>query len=373
MSPKKEDPTISIIGVRGLGVIYSGFETFVYKLTEKVRRDTRFKIYARKAYQKQNYSKMNVKVIPIYTVQGKHLETFFYSMVSNIHSYFSKANAVLYLGVVNGSFFIPIHKLLGRKVIVNVDGIDWQRSRWSNLGKFYIKACEKLCVLFADYLICDSKTVMKYYKNKYHTDKTIYIPYGSEVKIRKPGETLKRFSLLPRKYFLFVGRLVPENSVEDLILAFKGVKTLDYKCVVVGDSTYEDKYKKYLIDLIKNDKRFVFTGFLTGRDYEEICSNAFAYIETKSVGGTHPSLLEAMGFGNCIVAKNIGFHKEVIQNAGLYYSNTNRVKDLRKKLEYLLSNPQKVRELRKSALKQSNNFLWERVVNQYQELFSSLK
>lgn len=363
------DMKVGIIGVRGYKVVYSGFETFVTQLVKRLRsNEVQFLLYVRSTYHK-TLSPKNSKFVSVPTPNGKHLGTFVYSMFSNLHSYFSQMDVVLYLGVVNASIFILLQKLADRKVIVNVDGIDWQRSRWSNLGKFYIKACEKLCVLFADYLICDSKTVMQYYKNKYHTDKIVYIPYGSEVRIRKPGKALKRFDLLPRKYFLFVGRLVPENSIEDLVMAFKNAKTDNYKCVIVGDSTYEDKYKRYLLNLMNNDERFVLTGFLKGKDYEEICSNAYVYVETKNVGGTHPSLLEAMGFGNCVVAKDVPFHKEVLKGAGIYYARQNSITNLKEKLEFLLDNPTEVIKYRDRARVRAKDFSWTKVIAEYESLF----
>lgn len=358
--------TIGIIGIRGYNVIYSGFETFVKWLVEKSnKRKFYYYLFCRSSYQFSCFPDKNYSLIPISTIENKYLETPFYSLLSNITTLFKKIDAVLYLGLVN-TLFIFIQKLLGRKIIVNVDGLDWQRKRWNVWGKIYLKICEQLSVLLADVIVADSKTIYYYFKKKYYPKKLVYIPYGTEVKIRKPGKTLKNFCLKAKKYIHFVGRLTPENCIEDLILAFRKIKT-HYKCVIIGDSVYEDRYKKYLLDLAKEDQRIIFTGFLYGKNYEEVCSNSALYIETKEVGGTHPSLLEAVAFGNPIIAKNIGFHKEVLEEYALYYTRSD---ELAKKIKNFLNH--KTILIKKSILlreKVRQRYSWKVVIKQYEELF----
>lgn len=360
---------ISIIGIRGYNVIYSGFETFIKHLVEKSDKDKfYYYLFCRKPYQKKIYFGENFSLVLVPTVTDKYLETPLYSFLSNLLSILKKIDIVLYLGLSNTPFVL-LQKLLGRKVIVNTDGLDWKRKRWNTLGKTYLKICEKLTVLFANTIICDSKTVYKYFKNKYKIKNLVYIPYGAEVTIRKPGGTLKKFALTPKKYLHFVGRLTPENCVEDLILAFKEIKT-DFKCVIVGDSVFEDKYKNYLLKLASDDKRIIFTGFLKGKTYEEICSNSYLYIETKSVGGTHPSLLEAMAFGNCIIAKNAQEHVETLESVGLYYEKKRGSNDLEKIIKYVLGN-KKVGDLFRKLVEKrvKKYFRWEAIVKQYEEIF----
>ena len=161
-----------------------------------------------------------------------------------------------------------------------------------------------------------------------------------------------------------------ENNIcsDNIIKAFRKIGT-NYKCVIVGNSVYEDRYKNYLIHLAGNDKRIIFTGFLSGQDYEEICSSSALYIETKEVGGTHPSLLEAAAFGNPVIAKNINFHREVLGENAWYYADVN---DLAKKINSFLHNKTPLTKrgfLLKEAVKK--NYLWKKVIRQYEELFSN--
>ena len=205
-------------------------------------------------------------------------------------------------------------------------------------------------------------------QKNYPFKKIVFIPYGAEIKLRKPGRVLRKFGLKPKKYIHFVGRLTPENCVEDLILAFKKIKT-DYKCVIVGDSVYEDSYKKYLVNLAKNDKRIVFTGFLHDKDYKEVCSNSYLYVETKEVGGIHPSILEAMAFGNCILAKNIEENINIIGKRGLYYVKNN-IETLINKIKYALRHRTTINQLGlKLKLEVQQKYRWELIVKHYENTF----
>jgi len=363
---------IAIFGLRGYGAIYSGYETFIqYLVSISNKRNYFYYLFCRSRYKKysQSIDQNNIELIHIPTFKGKHAETMSYNFVSTLKSIDKKIDIALYLGTAN-VIFIYIQKLLGRKTIVNTAGIDWQKKRWSIWGRLYLKMCERLTVIFADTIICDSKTVFKYYKNRYHLKNLVYIPYGAQVTVRKPGKVLKKFDLQPYKYIYAVGRISPENCFEDVIQSFYTVRT-DFKCVIVGDSIYEDEYKKYLLKLSKKDKRIIFTGFLRKEQYEEICSHAYAYIEPKSIGGTHPSLLEAMAFGKPIIAKDIQEHKEVLKKTGHYYK-THKIKSLKEKIELVLSHPndsQKYGQLGQIRVNQA--YSWQKIISQYENTFNS--
>lgn len=362
---------IVIIGIRGYSVIYSGFETFVNKLVNKSNKKIfSYLLFVRSSYKfNDKIPPKNVSLLKVPTIKGKYLDPFFYTLISNLLSIKQNVDIVLYLGLPS-TLGIIVQKILKRKIIVNVDGLDWRRKRWNFFGKTYLKFCELLTVIFSDVIITDSKEIFSYYRNKYKLKNTLFIPYGAKVIVRKPGKTLAEFGLTVKRYIHTVGRFTPENSIEDLILAFKKIKT-SFNCVIIGDSVYEDKYKKQLLDLAKNDQRIIFTGFLKGRDYEEICSNSYLYIETKTQGGIHPSLLEAMAFGNCVVANKIHSHIEVLKNNGLYYNNKNELTSIIRMIlkRRLLKN--KIGESNKDNIKA--NYKWQKVIRQYENLFLNIK
>ena len=194
--------------------------------------------------------------------------------------------------------------------------------------------------------------------------------------VRKPGRILEKFKLKPYRYIHFVGRLTPENCVEDLILAFKSTHT-NYKCVIIGDSVYEDRYKKYLKEIAQTDDRIIFTGFLKGTSYEEICSNSGLYVETKSAGGTHPSLLEAIAFGNFVIAKDKGEIQEVLKANFWLYSNQSGYKSLRSYLKKYFKQKvincsihKRIRTINHKHI--IANYKWQNIMDDYENLFLHL-
>ena len=214
---------IAIIGIRGYKVVYSGYETFVEELVNRSNKNNfYYYLYSRSKYQKNQYlsSRNNYQILTVPTIHGKYLETIFYGFFSTINSYFKNIDTILYLGTAN-SIYLLFQKVLNRKTIVNAARIDWKKKRWSILGRWYLLLCEKLTVWFADIIVCDSKSVLNYYKKKYNCKNLIFIPYGADVKSRKPGKILKKFNLERDKYIYIVGRFSPENCIEDIINAFK--------------------------------------------------------------------------------------------------------------------------------------------------------
>lgn len=360
---------IAVIGLRGHGVIYSGYETFIRHLVAKSSKKNFFYyLYCRSKYQRKinKKNKKNYRLIMLPTISGKYLETFFYVIFSTYDSLSREIDTVLYLGTAY-TYLIFIHKLLGRKVVANTAGVDWNKKRWSLMGKIYLKICEQMTVWFANLLICDSRSMVNYYRGKYRLNNLIYVPYGAEVKSLKPGKMLKRFDLRPMKYMYAVGRFSPENCLEDLIMAFRKFKT-DFKCVIVGDSFYEEKYKKYLMNLAKNDKRIIFTGILQGKEYDEICSNSLAYVETKSIGGTHPALLEAMAFGKCVIVKDTKENQEVIGDSGYLYNNFSSLR-LEDQLKYVISHPKNARRIGNIGKKRVHAlYNWKDVISRYEAI-----
>ena len=194
---------------------------------------------------------------------------------------------------------------------------DWKRKKWNALAKKYIRLAEYLATKLPNAVVTDSKVIQEYYREKYQAE-TNFIAYGADVTPLPPGKYLQQFRLEPRRYFLYVGRLVPENCAHHLVQAMKGLNT-DMKCVIIGDAPYAEKYIAELKASAASADQVIFTGYLFGEGYRELSSQAFAFIETSEVGGTHPALLEAMAFGNCVIVNDTPENLETIGEAGLRY------------------------------------------------------
>jgi glycosyltransferase involved in cell wall biosynthesis len=359
---------LALLGTRGIPASYSGFETCVEQLGQRlVARGHKVTVYCRShhiTYPDKFYKGMRLVKLP--TIKNKYLDTIVHSLFSSLHALFVRYDAAIYF-IAGNSPVTWIPRLVGTKTILNVDGLDWKREKWPPLAKRYIQFAEYLATKLPTMHITDSRIVQEYYKDRFHSEPP-YIPYGSEVEIIPPAETLDKFTLLPGKYILYVGRLVPENYADHLIKAYKQLDT-DLKCVIVGDAAYADNYIAALKDMAQGDSRIVFTGYVFGKGYQELGSNAYIFVESSGVGGTHPALVEAMAFGNCVIAHNTDENLETIGDAGLAYDGKIGADDLARVLRGLLEQPDLVKHYRLIARQRAQNvYSWETVTDGYERL-----
>lgn len=359
-----------MLGTRGIPAAYSGFETCVEELGRRlVERGHEVTVYCRAhhiQYREPTYKGMRLIVLP--TIQNKYLDTIVHTFLSSLHALFQPYDIVL-MFIAGNSLVSFIPRLTGKKVVLNVDGLDWKRQKWPFLAKKYIQLAEFLATKLPNTMVTDSQVIQEYYRQKYGHDSP-YIPYGSEVQRVPPGQYLERFGLYPRRYFLFVGRMVPENCAHHLVEAFSGLET-DFKCVIVGDAPYAEDYIRGL--KATSNPNIIFTGYLFGEGYRELSSWPYAFIETSGVGGTHPALLEAMAFGNCVLVYNTPENLETINEAGLSYEGAVGGESLRQVLSRLLAEPGLVEEYRAKALARvSVHYTWEAVTTAYENLFFRL-
>ena len=362
---------IALLGTRGIPASYSGFETCVEQLGQRlVERGHEVTVYCRShhiTYPGSEYKGMHLMKLP--TIANKYLDTIVHSFLSSVHALFQRYDIALYF-IAGNSPVTWIPRLVGAKTILNVDGLDWRREKWPALAKKYIQFAEYLATILPTEYLTDSRHVQKYYKERF-IDEPAYIPYGSDVDILPPGDTLAQYDLEPRKYILFVGRLVPENCVHHLVEAFRGIDT-DLKCVVVGDAPYAEEYKASLKKLAGDDERIIFAGYIFGKGYQELGSNAYIFVESSGVGGTHPALVEAMAFGNCVVVNNTPENLETIgtDNAGLAYDGQVGASSLKAVLERLIDNPNTVASYCKKSYNYAKvHYSWDSVTDEYERLF----
>jgi glycosyltransferase involved in cell wall biosynthesis len=363
---------IALLGTRGVPASYSGFETCVEQLGQRLaQRGHQVTVYCRShhiTYPGDHYKGMRLVKLP--TIANKYLDTIVHSFISSLHALPRRYDVALYF-IAGNSPVTWIPRLVGVQTILNVDGLDWKREKWPTLAKKYIQLAEYLATKLPTLYLTDSRVVQAYYRERFGSTPP-YIPYGSEVEIVPPGETLARFGLEPRRYVLFVGRLVPENCAHHLVQAFQGLDT-DLKCVIVGDAAYAQEYIASLKASVQDDPRVVFTGYVFGQGYHELGSNANIFVETSGVGGTHPALIEAMAFGNCVVTYNTPENLETIGDAGLAYDGQVGADSLRQVLQRLLSAPELVAAYRQRARQRAQTcYTWEAVTDAYERLFYQL-
>lgn len=363
---------IAFMGIRGVPASYSGFETFVEQLGPRLAaRGYSVSVYNRSTHvpvREKTYKDMDLVYLP--TIPTKHLDTIVHTFLSVLHAAFRRFDIVYICGVGSAMLsFIP--RLYGSKVVENVDGADWERKKWGGFASWFLHMSERMATVCPTAVIADSIAVQAYYK-KFYGKETHMIPYGALIFDPEGVEFLEKFHLKKGQYVLFVGRLVPENNAHVLIEAFRGLST-DLSLVIVGENPYDRDYVESLRKMAHGDPRIVFTGFVFGRGYHQISSNAFLFVLPAEVGGTHPVLLEAMAFGNCVLVNDTEANCEVVGDAGLTYKGAKGPAELREKLSWLFSHPEDVKMYgAKARHRIREKYSWETVTEDYDRFFHSL-
>lgn len=349
---------IFIIGAKSIGQ-YGGYETFVDRLICEHEKEKTFKYHIACKANGDGYmdeSKLeNVKPL-IKDEDGNVLEfeyknahvfkiscpsigpavALYYDRAALLYSiaYCKKYNIehpIFYILTCRIGLFINglVKKveLIGGRYYLNPDGHEWRRSKWNPLIRCYWKWSEKKMVNKADLVICDSKTIEKYINKAYSHPNTTYISYGADVEKNEVSEDdfmfinwMQEKGININQYYLIVGRFVPENNYEVMIREFmKSNTSRDLVIVTNVNKKYQNELEKKL--QWKKDKRIKFVGTVYDRELlKKIRVNAYAYIHGHEVGGTNPSLLEALGSTQINMLLNVGFNYEVGKDAALYWT-----------------------------------------------------
>lgn len=361
---------IAMIGIKAIPARFGGFETAVDEISRGLVTLGHQVIVYNRAGMSEGSGRWyeGVELITLPTLKSKNLSTICHAFLATLDVIFRRVDVVHYF-TTGATLFAPLPRLAAKKIVCSVDGTDWQRAKWGRFARWYLRLSERLAVLFCHALISDSKDVMAYFQKSYDAASSCIV-YGTQEYRSKNTDILAQFGLEIDNYVLFVGRLVPENNVHHLIRAFETTKT-DKKLVIVGDDPWERDYVRGL--KATHDKRIIFTGGVYGDGYAQLQQNAYLFVLPDEVGGTHPALVEAMGFGNCVLVNDTPSNLEVIANSGFSYRGSDGAEDLRCQLQMLLDNPVLVTERRRRALNRArDHYRWDDVVRQHADLYQQL-
>lgn len=355
---------IAMFGQKAVPSRMGGVEVVVSNLaTRMVEKGHEVALYNRKIKGKKSlkwYKGIDIYTVP--TVNRKGLSaisaSFFAAMLVSLKKY-----DIIHIHAEGPAFFSWIPKLFKKKVVVTIHGLDWKRAKWKNgLGSKFIKIGEKNAAKYADAIIVLSKENQNYFKKRYKRD-TVLIPNGViKPKILKPELIRDKWNLTKNSYILFLGRIVPEKGIKNLILAYKQIKS-NKKLVIAGGSSDTEDFYDNLKLIAKDDPRIIFTGAVKGQVLKELYSNAYLYTLPSDLEGMPLSLLEAMSYGNAVLTSDIPECTDVIENNGIIFRHGN-VRDLENKLEFALHNTHLIFHLKKiSSNYILNKYNWNDIVD----------
>lgn len=311
----------------------------------------------------------NVNLKTVFTIEKKGLAAVTSSFFASLCCAFGKYDTV-HIHAEGPAAFCWIPKLFGKKIVVTVHGLDWQREKWKGgFGAKYIRLGEKMAVKHADEIIVLSKSVQEYFRNTYNRE-TKFIPNGvNRPKSQEADLIKKEYSLKKDDYILYLGRIVPEKGEHYLVEAFKKIHT-DKKLVIAGGASDTDEYMEKLKKSAAEDDRILFTGFVQGRLLEELYSNAYVYCLPSDLEGMPLSLLEAMSYGCCCLTSDIAECKEVVEDKAVLFKKGN-VQDLKDKLQFLCDHEHNVENYKINAADfVCKKYNWDKVVEQTEKLYA---
>lgn len=382
---------VFIVGSKGIPGNYGGYETFVDKLTEYHQNNPSLKYHVAckakdtKTFEYHNADCFDVKVPDIGPAQAIYYDVAALNYCVKYIKQHNIQHPIVYIlacriGPFAAHFQRVIHKL-GGKLYINPDGHEWMRAKWSAPVRKYWKISEQLMTKHCDLLICDSKNIEKYIHDEYgkYNPKTTFIAYGAETrksKLANDDQKLiswyKEKGLSPKSYYLVVGRFVPENNYETMIREFmKSRSKRDFALITnVSDKFLEELKEKTHFD---QDPRIKFVGTVYDKELlMKIRENAYGYFHGHEVGGTNPSLLEALGSTDLNLLLDVGFNREVAEDAALYWNKQpGNLASLIDRADNM--NAGEITELgEKSSQRVVEAYSWQHIADEYKQLFKKL-
>jgi len=359
---------IAIIGTRGVPNHYGGFEQFAeYLSLGLVKRGHEVSVYNSHKHPHQEKTWNGVQIIHCYDPEDKvgTAGQFIYDFNCILDSRGRKFDIILQLGYTSSSIW---GWLLPRRISIvttNVDGLEWKRTKFSPKVKKFLKYAEKLGIKYSNYLISDSIGIQDYLKTTYSKD-SLYIPYGANL-FRDPNQNIiTQYDVTPFTYNMLVARLEPENSIEMIL---DGVVTAGKpnKFLVIGK--HDTKFGNYLKDKYKDFNNICFVGGIYDINVlNNLRHFSNLYFHGHTVGGTNPSLLEAMASQSLIAANQNIFNESILGEDAFYFRSQDDVASLLQKVK----KEDNLSLLRRNELKIGDTFSWDNIINQYENHFSEI-
>ncbi|MBL7473736.1 DUF1972 domain-containing protein [Robertkochia sediminum] len=317
---------IAIIGIQGIPAKYGGFETLTEHLTRNLSDRFSLRVFCSSVDYQEQLDVYNNAALSYIPLKANGIQSIPYDIIAFLRS-FRTADTLLVLGV-SGCIVLPLVKMIsGKRIVTNIDGLEWKRAKWGNLARKFLKFSERLAVKYSDVVIADNKVIQDHVWEQYGKKSALIAYGGDHVKRQEVNAmALKEYPFLQAPYFFKVCRIEPENNIHIVLEAFKGLE--DKPLVIVGNWNNSEYGKNLKVTYGTVSNITLLDPIYDQEKLDVLRSNAHAYIHGHSAGGTNPSLVEAMYLELPIIAFDVAYNRESTSNKAIYFKDAAELKEL---------------------------------------------
>ena len=360
-------PSLSVAFIGGRGVVskYSGIETYYEEVGKRLaERGHEVTIYCRNYFTPDQPTYHGMRLVRLPTIRSKHLETLVHTFLSTGHA-LTQGYDIVHYHALGSALFSFLPRLFGRKTVVTVQGLDWQRKKWGRFASAILWLGERASADLPTGTMVVSKALQRRYR-ELHNMEAAYVPNGGVLRERSQPNIILDWGLEPNEYVLFLGRFSPEKGCHLLVQAFEQIET-DAKLVMAGAASYCDDYSRQLRS--HANERIRILDWVSGETLDELLTNAMIFVLPSDLEGLSLALLDAMGAGLCVLTSDVPENREVVEGAGLTFQRGS-VKDLSEQLRFLIENPA-VREAAGKAARRrvEEQYQWQKVTEDIEQAY----
>ncbi len=356
---------VAFSGGRGVISKYSGIESYYEEVGKRLAgMGHQVTAYCRTHFTPPVGKRNGMRLVRLPTVQSKHLETLLHTFLSTMHVLVHPCDIVHYHALGPALFsFIP--RLAGKKTVVTVQGLDWQRKKWGRLASAVLRLGERAAVSFPTRTMVVSRTLQRHYRETCGAE-TSYIPNGGLLRERRSAYKISAWGLEPGNYILYLGRFSPEKGCHLLVEAHERLDT-ETKLVMAGASSYSDEYSREL--RTHASERIKMLDWVAGEDLEALLTNAMVFVLPSDLEGLSLALLDAMGAGLCVLTSDVPENREAVEDAGFTFRRGDAV-DLTDRLRFLIANPAIRRAVGEAAKRRiRDHYQWRVITTEVERLY----
>jgi len=366
--PQTRRLRVAFVGGRGVISKYSGIETYYEEVGKRlVEMGHEVTVYCRNYFTPALAEHNGMRLLRLPTIRSKHLETVIHTFLSTAHALTQRYDLVHYHALGPALFsFLP--RLAGKKTVVTVQGLDWQRKKWGRLASIVLRWGERASARLPNGTMVVSQTLQQRYR-EIHGIEAFYVPNGGVLRERAEARAILEWGLEPGKYVLFLGRFSPEKGCHLLVEAFEQIDT-EVKLVMAGAASYCDEYSRELRTHASDRIRML--DWVSGETLNELLTNAMLFVLPSDLEGLSLALLDAMGAGLCVLTSDVPENCEVVDGAGFTFQRGSAA-DLADRLRFLIANP----AVREAAGRTARNriaaqYQWQKIAEDIEKTYSTI-